>query len=50
MATTRSEILDRAKRLVVGDREKSYGSPEENFKRICSMWNTYLGRRRMWAP
>lgn len=45
MAMTRSELLDRAKRLVVGDREKSYGSPEENFGRIGKMWNAYLGRR-----
>ena len=45
MATNRSELLDRAKRLVVGDREKSYGSPEENFKRIGNMWNAFLGRR-----
>lgn len=45
MAMNRSELLDRAKRLVVGDREKSYGSPEENFSRIGKMWNAFLGRR-----
>lgn len=27
----REEILDAAKRCVCGDREKDYGSPENNF-------------------
>ena len=44
MATVRSEILSKAGSVVNGDREKSYGSPEENFRRIGAMWNAYLGR------
>lgn len=39
---TRSEILDTAKKCVCGDRDQQYGSPENNFKAIASMWNSYL--------
>lgn len=39
---TRSEILDAAKRCVFGDREQDYGIPENNFKTIASLWNSYL--------
>ena len=39
---TRPEILDTAKSCVCGDREQDYGSPENNFKTISSMWNSYL--------
>lgn len=38
----RAEILDAAKRCVCGDREQDYGSPENNFKTIASLWNSYL--------
>lgn len=41
-APTRSDILDLAKRCVCGDREQDYGSPEQNFKRIATMWEVYL--------
>lgn len=41
-APTRSDILDLAKRCVVGDREQDYGSPEQNFERIAEMWEVYL--------
>ena len=39
----RKEVLDRADKCVNGDREGSYGSPEDNFARIAKMWNAYLG-------
>lgn len=38
----RESILDAAKRCVCGDREQDYGSPENNFRTIASMWNSYL--------
>lgn len=38
----RTEILETAKRCVCGDREQDYGSPENNFRTIASMWNSYL--------
>lgn len=39
----RTEILDTAKRCVVGDREQDYGSPKRNFERIAELWSSYLG-------
>lgn len=42
--TTRAEILDAAKKIVTGDREKQYGSPEDNFSVIARLWSTYAGR------
>ena len=41
--TTRAEILDAAKAIVTGDREKQYGSPEDNFAVIAEFWTTYIG-------
>lgn len=38
----RAEILDTAKRIVTGDREQQYGSPEDNFTTIAGFWTTYL--------
>lgn len=42
--TTRAEILDAAKAIVTGEREKQYGSPEDNFGVIARLWSTYAGR------
>lgn len=39
----RSEILESARRCVVGDREEDYGNPENNFARIGKFWSAYLG-------
>lgn len=41
--TTRAEILDAAKKIVTGDRERQYGSPEDNFDVIARFWTTYAG-------
>ena len=41
--TTRAEILDAAKKIVTGEREKQYGSPEDNFSVIARLWSTYAG-------
>jgi hypothetical protein len=43
--TTRAEILDAAKKIVTGDREKQYGSPEDNFGVIARFWEVYLSER-----
>lgn len=40
---TRSDILDKAKKCVCGQREQDYGSPESNFQIIADLWNGYLG-------
>lgn len=36
-------VLEEAASLTSGDREKAYGHPRENFGRIASMWEAYLG-------
>jgi hypothetical protein len=38
----RAEILAAAERCVCGDREQDYGSPENNFRTIASLWEAYL--------
>lgn len=40
---TRKETLEKATQIVCNDREATYGSPEDNFKLISSLWGTYLG-------
>jgi hypothetical protein len=41
---TRKETLNQAEKAVCGDREKDYGSPENNFKLIANLWSFYLNR------
>ena len=38
----RSEILNKANQIVNGEREQAYGSPEDNFSVIATMWGAYL--------
>ena len=40
----RSDILDKAKACVCGDREQDYGKPENSFSTIAGLWNAYLER------
>lgn len=42
---TRAEILDAAKKCVCGQREEDYGSPEDNFRIIASLWEPYIKNR-----
>lgn len=40
--------LDKAKEVIYGDREKTYGTPDKNLKIIAKMWSAYLeGRMNM---
>lgn len=39
---TREKILDEAKQCVCGNREKDYGTPEDNFQKIGDLWSIYL--------
>jgi len=39
----RAEILDTAKAAVTGQRERDYGSIENNFAAIARLWTAYLG-------
>lgn len=38
-------ILDIAKSIIYGDREKAYGNPRFNLDTIAQMWNVYLNRK-----
>ena len=42
---TRPEILDEAKRIVCGERESQYGSPENNFNIAAELFSAYLRGR-----
>lgn len=42
---TRAEILDAAKAIVTGERERQYGKPENNFRMIGNLWEIYLKAR-----
>ena len=39
---TRSECLDAARACINTDRQNDYGSPENNFATIASLWSSYL--------
>ena len=40
---TRKDILDAAEKIVTGERQQTYGEPEDNFETIAQMWEAYLG-------
>lgn len=40
---TRKDILDAAEKIVTGERQQTYGDPEDNFGTIAQMWKAYLG-------
>ena len=39
----RTETLEAAAALINGDREKDYGTPQDNFQRIAMVWEVYMG-------
>lgn len=41
METVKS-VLDEAKEIIYGDRERTYGKPSKNLDAIAQMWNAYL--------
>lgn len=38
-------LLIQAREIVAGARRKAYGNPEDNFKTIAALWDSYLHRR-----
>ena len=42
---TRKDILQTAEKMVNGDRQDDYGTPENNFSRIADLWRAYLGSK-----
>lgn len=45
LPSPRETLLDEAKRIVTGERNKSYGEPEDNSRRIAELWNAFLLHR-----
>ena len=43
----RAEVLEAAKNIVCNNREKQYGSPENNFEAIAELWNAYLHTKQL---
>ena len=41
-------ILDKAKEVVYGDREATYGDPGKNLRVIADFWENYLHARGLW--
>ena len=41
----RTKMLNEASNIVDGNRDKEYGTPENNFKQIADLWNAYLNRK-----
>lgn len=35
-------VLEEAKEIIYGDREKTYGHPAKNLEAIANLWNAYL--------
>ena len=42
---TRKEVLQTAEKMVNGDRQDDYGTPENSFETIANLWYAYLGDR-----
>jgi hypothetical protein len=40
--TTRTELLNEADRLINGDRNISYGDPNDDFRKTANMWTVYI--------
>lgn len=38
----RKLVIDQASKIVEGARQLNYGSPEDNFRRIAALWESYL--------
>ena len=39
----RGSCLDKAKETINGERQDTYGNPEDSFQIIADFWNVYLG-------
>jgi hypothetical protein len=39
---TKTTIADKARDIVYGDREKTYGHPSKNLKVVADLWSAYL--------
>ncbi len=46
----RRTILEEAQDIIVGDREKTYGSPRKNLDTIAAFWTAHLKARGLLPP
>ena len=46
----RKAVIEAASQAVMTDRNADYAPPEENFRRIADLWNTYLEGRNEITP
>lgn len=44
-ATPREKVLFEAAELITGDRNKTYGSPTQNFQNTADIWNVVVGHK-----
>lgn len=44
VSSPRVEALRQAATIVAGERDNTYGGPEDNFKRIAQLWSVILQR------
>ena len=42
--TSKNDILDKAKTIINGKRQGTYGEAEDSFSIIAQMWTAYLGK------
>ena len=40
----RVEVLNKAKEIIIGNREQQHGSPEDSFNLIAKFWSAYLDK------
>jgi hypothetical protein len=46
----KQELAAEAVKLVTSSRQKAYGPPEQNFERICRLWNAHMINRGLLQP
>lgn len=44
-ATEVTSILDEARRIIYGDREKTYGAPDKNLQTIANFWSDFISNK-----
>jgi hypothetical protein len=49
-SSSRQEVIDLVTQAVLSDRNQDYAPPEQNFRRIADLWNTYLDGRSVVTP
>lgn len=40
-----SSAIDKAKEIIYGDREKTYGNPADNLLKIAQQWQLYIAQK-----